>query len=88
MPILQQRLDVMVFDGTPNAKLNDALTAERFSVVSDDRGLSTPTGDGYQFASRAEARFRIGCPTRVALNWQQGGGQIFELEGIMHEGCW
>ncbi|MCF2903728.1 hypothetical protein L0666_01910 [Octadecabacter sp. CECT 8868] len=86
-PVLEQRLADMFPDGTPVAKLDTALDAERFSMVSDDRGLSSATSEGRRFASRGVARFVFGCTTRVSLRWQQVDGQVFEMEGYMHQGC-
>ena len=77
--VLQQRVADLFPDGTPVDVLNTALAAERFSMVSDSRGFSTPTGDGSRFASRGVARFVFGCSTRVSLRWEQRGGQVFEM---------
>ena len=85
--VLKQRVAQQFPDATPVGVLNAALAAERFSMVSDDRGISSPTGDGRRFASRGVARFRFGCSTRVSLNWQQRDGQVFDMEGYMHQGC-
>ena len=85
--VLKQRVAQQFPDATPVGVLNAALAAEPFSMVSDDRGISSPTGDGRRFASRGVARFRFGCSTRVSLNWQQRDGQVFDMEGYMHQGC-
>ena len=86
-PVLDARLAEMFPDGTPVGVLNEVLRAERFSKVSDQRGISTPTGDGRRFASRGVARFVFGCSTRVSLSWQQRDGMIYEMDGNMHQGC-
>jgi len=86
-PILQERVEQMFPDGTDVDVLNEALAAERFSMVSDNRGISTPRGDGNRFASRQVVRLVFGCSTRVALRWEQLNGQVFNMEGNMHQGC-
>ncbi|AKS46275.1 hypothetical protein SAMN05444287_1384 [Octadecabacter temperatus] len=85
--VLKERVAERFPDGTPVGVLNEILDAERFSMVSDDRGQTTPTGDGSRYASRGVARFIFGCSTRVSLRWQQRDGQVFEMEGYMHQGC-
>ena len=85
--VLNERLAEMFPDETPVGTLNEALSTERFLMVSDNRGTSSPMGDGTRFASRGVARFIPGCSTRVSLRWQQRSGQVFEMEGAMHRGC-
>lgn len=86
-PVLDAKLAEMFPDGTPVEVLNTALAKERFAMVSDDRGYSTPTGDGSRYASRGVVRLVFGCSTRVALRWEQRDGQVFDMEGNMHQGC-
>ncbi len=85
--VLQQRLEGMFPDGTPIPDLDAALIAERFSFEGDRRGYSSPTMDGTRRASRHVARFRFGCGTRLQMSWTQSGGQVFDIRGILHEGC-
>ena len=85
--VLKERVAERFPDGTPVSILNDILADERFSMVSDNRGQTTPTGDGSRYASRGVARLIFGCSTRASLRWQQRGEQVFEMEGYMHQGC-
>ena len=85
--VLDARLAENFPDGTPVAVLNDILASERFSHVSDDRGSSTPTGDGRRFASRGVIRLLPGCSTRVSLRWEQIDGLIINMDGSMHQSC-
>ncbi|QEE35789.1 hypothetical protein FTO60_08755 [Octadecabacter sp. SW4] len=84
--VFQNRVALAFPDGTRLAVVDAALKAERFSFVSDDRGISSTSTEGTRFASK-QWRFDDACSRVAALIWQQRAGAVYDMSASLTSEC-
>ena len=85
-PVLAARVADAFPDGTAVAVVEEALRAEGFDIVSDDRGLTDSTSNRSRWASRFLGTNLV-CGWHASISWQQRDGRVYEAEAAISQGC-